>query len=175
MREHGIGAVVHFAGKIQVGESVRDPSLYFDHNVVRSLALLNAMRDEGVPNILFSSSAAVYDNARTVLIPESSAKERINPYGATKLVFEFALDAWQHAYGFHWSALRYFNAAGAHPDGTIRENHKPKTHLIPLAIDAALGAAPALRYSATTDTPDGTCVRDDIHVNDLASAHLASR
>ena len=173
MREHNVGAVAHFAGKIQVGESVRDPSLYFDQNVIRSLALLNAMRDQGVTNILFSSSAAVYGNARTVPIPESSAKEPISPYGATKLVFEFALDAWQHAYGFRWSALRYFNAAGAQPDGTIRENHRPETHLIPLAIDAALGTGPALSvFGNDYDTPDGTCVRDYIHVCDLANAHL---
>ena len=175
VREHKVGAVAHFAGKIQVGESVRDPAAYFDVNLVRTLRLLHAMRDGEVTACLFSSTAAVYGTPEAVPIPESARREPVNPYGATKLAIEFALDAWGGAYGLRWSALRYFNAAGAHPDGTLRESHRPETHLIPLALDAGLGAAPPLTvYGDDYPTPDGTCVRDYIHVQDLASAHLAA-
>jgi UDP-glucose-4-epimerase GalE len=170
---HDVGAVAHFAGKIQVGESVAHPDTYFDVNLVRSLALLEAIRDEGITSCLFSSSAAVYGTPAAVPIPEVARREPVNPYGATKLAFEFALEAWGTAYGLRWAALRYFNAAGAHPDGTLRENHQPETHLIPLAIDAALGVRPPLTiFGDDYDTPDGTCIRDYIHVTDLASAHL---
>ncbi len=172
---HQVGAVVHFAGKIQVGESVHRPDHYFDVNLTRSLALLESLRDENIKVCLFSSTAAVYGNPRTVPIPETAAREPVNPYGATKLAFEMALEAWGHAYGLRWAALRYFNAAGAHPDGTLRESHEPETHLIPLAIDAALGRRPPLTiFGDDYDTRDGTCIRDYIHVNDLASAHLAA-
>lgn len=175
MHEHHVTAVAHFAGKIQVGESVTDPAKYFDVNLVRTLQLLLAMRDAQVTSCLFSSTAAVYGNPESVPIPEAARREPVNPYGATKLSIEFALQAWATAYGLRWSALRYFNAAGAHPDGTLRENHEPETHLVPLAIDAALGNAPALKvFGADYETPDGTCVRDYIHVQDLASAHLAA-
>ncbi|MDQ3364984.1 MAG: UDP-glucose 4-epimerase GalE [Myxococcota bacterium] len=171
--EHGVGAVAHFAGKIQVGESVTDPASYFDVNLVRSLGLLRAIRDEGITACLFSSTAAVYGNPDSVPIPESARKEPVNPYGATKLAIEYALEAWDRAYGLRWAALRYFNAAGARPDGSLCENHEPETHLIPLAIDAAIGARPPLTiFGEDYDTPDGTCIRDYIHVQDLASAHL---
>jgi len=170
---HHVGAVAHFAGKIQVGESVAHPDVYFDVNLVRSLTLLEAIRDEGITACLFSSSAAVYGTPAAVPIPELARREPVSPYGATKLAFEFALEAWGTAFGLRWAALRYFNAAGAHPDGTLRESHQPETHLIPLAIDAALGVRPPLTiFGDDYDTPDGTCVRDYIHVTDLASAHL---
>jgi UDP-glucose-4-epimerase GalE len=170
---HQVGAVAHFAGKIQVGESVHHPDVYFETNLVRSLALLGAIRDEGITACLFSSTAAVYGTPRSVPIPETATREPVNPYGATKLAFEFALDAWGNAFGLHWAALRYFNAAGAHPEGSLRECHEPETHLIPLAIDAGLGVRPPLTvFGDDYDTPDGTCIRDYIHVLDLASAHL---
>ncbi len=175
VREHRVGAVAHFAGKIQGGESVRDPDTYFDANVVRTLRLLRAIRDAGVTACLFSSSAAVYGTPERVPISEAARREPVNPYGATKLSVEFALAAWGTAYGLRWSALRYFNAAGAHPDGTLCERHEPETHLIPLALDAGLGTAPPLQvFGADYDTPDGTCIRDYIHVQDLAAAHLAA-
>ena len=175
MRERRVGAVAHFAGKIQVGESVRDPATYFDVNLVRTLQLLLAVRDAGVGACLFSSTAAVYGTPAQVPIPETARREPVNPYGATKLSIEYALDAWSTAYGLRWSALRYFNAAGAHPDGSLRENHEPETHLIPLALDAGLGTAPALKvFGDDYDTPDGTCIRDYIHVVDLAAAHIAA-
>jgi UDP-glucose-4-epimerase GalE len=175
LRDHRVGAVAHFAGKIQVGESVRDPALYFDVNLVRTLQLLLALRDAGVTACLFSSTAAVYGTPERVPIPETAPRAPVSPYGATKLSIELALDAWSTAYGLRWSALRYFNAAGAHPDGTLRESHVPETHLIPLALDAGLGAAPPLAVFGTDyPTPDGTCIRDYIHVQDLARAHLSA-
>jgi UDP-glucose-4-epimerase GalE len=170
-----IGALAHFAGKIQVGESVRRPDTYFDTNLVRSLALLEAIHGEGVRACLFSSSAAVYGAADQASLPEGARREPVNPYGATKLAFELALEAWGHAFGLRWAALRYFNAAGAHPSGAMRENHEPETHLIPLAIDAALDRRPRLMiFGDDYDTEDGTCVRDYIHVLDLATAHLSA-
>jgi UDP-glucose 4-epimerase len=170
-----VGAIAHFAAKIQVGESVRDPATYFDVNLVRTLQLLLAARDAGVRSCLFSSTAAVYGNPETVPIPETARREPVNAYGATKLSVELALDAWAVAYGLRWSALRYFNAAGAHPDGTLRESHQPETHVIPLVIDAGLGTGPAITLFGTDyPTPDGTCIRDYIHVQDLAAAHLAA-
>ncbi|HEX2686122.1 MAG TPA: UDP-glucose 4-epimerase GalE [Kofleriaceae bacterium] len=172
---HHVGAVAHFAGKIQSGESVVRPDIYFEVNLVRSLALLDAIREEGITACLFSSSAAVYGRSEVVPLPELARREPINPYGATKLAFEFALEAWGNAYGLRWAALRYFNAAGAHPNGAVRENHEPETHLIPLAIDAAFGAHPPLTiYGDDYDTNDGTCIRDYIHVLDLAAAHLVA-
>jgi UDP-glucose-4-epimerase GalE len=173
--EHRVGAVAHFAGKIQVGESVQRPDYYFHSNVVKTLAFLEALRDEGVEACLFSSTAAVYGNPVSVPIPETAVREPVNPYGATKLTIEFALEAWEHAYSLRWAALRYFNAAGAHPDGTLRESHEPETHLIPLVLDAGTGARPPISvFGEDYDTSDGTCVRDYIHVQDLASAHLAA-
>ncbi len=172
-RDHRVSAVAHFAGKIQVGESVVAPELYFDVNLVRTLALLAAIRDAGVRVCLFSSTAAVYGNPARVPISEMSPLQPVNPYGATKLAIEHALEAWCQAYGLHWCALRYFNAAGAHPDGSMRENHEPETHLIPLVLDAGSNLRPPLTiYGDDYETPDGTCIRDYIHVQDLASAHL---
>jgi len=174
LREHGITAIAHFAGKIQVGESVKKPQLYFDGNLTKSLALLDAVLEALVP-FLFSSTAAVYGMPDEIPILETARKEPINPYGASKLAIEHALDAYGTAHGLRWGALRYFNAAGAHPDGTLREGHDPETHLIPLVIDAALGRRPPLSiFGDDYPTPDGTCIRDYIHVLDLASAHLAA-
>lgn len=175
VRDHRVGAVAHFAGRIQVGESVEHPEEYFDVNLVRTIALLAALRDAGVEVFLFSSSAAVYGEPSAGLLPEDARREPVNAYGATKLCVELVLDAWQRAYGTRWAALRYFNAAGAHPDGTLRESHEPETHLVPLVVDAGLRRAPALRiFGGDYETADGTCVRDYIHVVDLAEAHLAA-
>jgi UDP-glucose-4-epimerase GalE len=175
IRDRGVGAVVHFAGKIQVGESVKDPSTYYDVNVIRTLGLLESVRESDVRAFLFSSTAAVYGNPERVPIPESARLEPVNPYGATKLAVEHMLAAWEGAYGLAWAALRYFNAAGAHRDGTLREAHEPETHLVPLVLDAGLGRRPPLTIFGTDyDTPDGTCIRDYIHVEDLAAAHLAA-
>ena len=174
LREHRITGIAHFAGKIQVGESVKKPQLYFEGNLVKSLALLDVVLEAGCA-FLFSSTAAVYGMPDQVPITEAAAKAPINPYGASKLAVEEALRAYGAAYGLRWGALRYFNAAGAHADGSLREGHEPETHLIPLVIDAALGRRPALTVFGTDyPTRDGTCVRDYVHVNDLADAHLAA-
>lgn len=172
---YGVTSVVHFAGDICVGESVTDPARYFDRNVIRSLALLESVRSTHVRAFVFSSTAAVYGVPERSPIAETERYAPINPYGATKLAIEYALASYGQAYNINWAALRYFNAAGAHPDGTLRERHDPETHLIPLAIDAALGKVPPLVVHGNTyATPDGTCVRDYVHVQDLARAHLAA-
>ena len=166
-------AVVHFAGKIQVGESVKNPRLYFDVNLGRAMTMLEVLHARGVQQVVFSSSAAVYGEPQAVPIPESAPTRPVNPYGASKLAFEYVLDGYGKGHGTRWAALRYFNAAGADPEGRLREAHAPETHLIPLAIDAALGRGPALTVFGTDyPTRDGTCVRDYIHVVDLADAHL---
>lgn len=172
-RDHAVSALVHFAGKIQVGESVQKPELYFDVNMARSLRLIETVRQSGVTDLVFSSTAAVYGEPVTVPIPEHSATVPVNPYGFSKLAFEWVLRSYAVAHGLRFAALRYFNAAGAHPDGTLVERHEPETHLIPLVIDAARGKRPPLTLFGTDyPTPDGTCVRDYVHVSDLASAHL---
>ncbi len=175
LRDHRITAVVHFAGKIQVGESVGKPELYFDVNLIRTHALLDVIRAEG-PNIfIFSSTAAVYGMPDVTPIVESTPLAPINPYGMSKLGIEHALASYGVAHGLRWAAPRYFNAAGAHPDGTLRESHDPETHLIPLVIDAALGRrGPLTIFGDDYPTPDGTCIRDYVHVCDLADAHLAA-
>ncbi len=173
LRDHAITAVAHFAGKIQVGESVRRPREYFAANLVASLALLDAVVERGCA-FLFSSTAAVYGMPDAIPIAETAPLAPINPYGASKRGIEHALAAYGRAYGLRWAALRYFNAAGAHPDGSLREGHEPETHLIPLAIDAALGRRPPLTiFGDDYPTPDGTCIRDYVHVRDLADAHLS--
>jgi UDP-glucose 4-epimerase len=171
----GITAYAHFAGKICVGESVEKPAMYFDGNLVKTIALLDVVREHSPKAFLFSSTAAVYGMPDVVPIPEDARKEPINPYGDSKLSVERVLMAYGHAYKLPWAALRYFNAAGAHPDGSLRESHDPETHLIPLVIDAALGRrGPLSVFGDDYDTRDGTCVRDYVHVCDLASAHLAA-
>lgn len=171
----GATEIVHFAGKIQVGESVKIPSLYLDVNFVRALRLLEAARDAKIERFVFSSTAAVYGEPEVVPIPESSRTRPVNAYGASKLSFEFALEAFQIAHGVRFCAPRYFNAAGAHPSGKLREAHDPETHLLPLVLDAGLGRRPPITvFGDDYATPDGTCIRDYIHVSDLADAHLLS-
>jgi len=171
-KEH-VGAVLHFAASLLVGESVQEPRKYFWNNVVNTLHLLDAMLEAGVKRIVFSSSAAVYGNPQQVPIPEDHPKEPVNPYGETKLAMERALKWYGNAYGLRWVTLRYFNAAGADPDGELGECHGPEAHLIPLIIQAALGRRSHVEiYGTDYPTPDGTAIRDYIHVTDLADAHV---
>ncbi len=166
-------AALHFAGLISVGESVRDPELYYRNNVVGSLNLLQAMRAATVDRLVFSSTAAVYGEPDVVPVPESAPRRPVNPYGAGKAMTESMLEDFGKAYGLRSVALRYFNAAGADPDGDTGETHDPETHLIPLALDAAAGRrGPLMIYGNDYPTPDGTCIRDYIHVSDLAAAHV---
>jgi UDP-glucose 4-epimerase len=166
-------AAMHFASFIQVGESVTSPAKYYANNVAGTIGLLNALCERGVKRFIFSSSAAVYGEPRTSPIPESHATQPLNPYGRTKLMVEDLLPDYERAYGLKWVALRYFNAAGAHPDESLGERHEPETHLIPLALRAANGRLPHLTvFGADYPTPDGTCIRDYVHVCDLADAHL---
>lgn len=169
---HRADAVMHFAAWLAVGESVQKPIDYYQNNVVGTLGVLAAMRDAGVKRFVFSSTCAVYGEPERVPIVETLAKQPINAYGETKLTIERALPHLARAYGLQWVALRYFNAAGAHPSGTIGEDHDPELHLIPLAIRAATGGPPLMVFGEDYPTPDGTCLRDYIHVCDLAEAHL---
>jgi UDP-arabinose 4-epimerase len=169
---HRPEAVLHFAALAYVGESGEDPAAYYRNNVTGSLLLMDAMREAGVRNLVFSSSCATYGVPGSLPIREDAPQDPINPYGRTKLMVERALADYDRAYGFPHVCLRYFNAAGADPAGEIGEEHDPETHLIPLAIEAALGRRPALTvYGDDYPTPDGTCVRDYVHVEDLAQAH----
>ena len=166
-------AVMHFAAHAYVGESVTNPRKYFHNNVEGGLSLLNAALDAGVKKIIFSSTCAVYGEPAKVPIAENTPRQPVNPYGVSKLFFEQALEAYDRAYGFRFASLRYFNAAGADESGDIGELHDPETHLIPVALRAAAGLGPELNvYGSDYPTPDGTCVRDYIHVTDLAAAHL---
>jgi UDP-arabinose 4-epimerase len=175
MRRRRPAAVMHFAALIAVGESVQDPAIYYDNNVRGALNLLDAMRTCGVDKLVFSSTAAVYGLPETQPITEQAAKAPINPYGRTKLMIEQALADYGAAYGLRSVALRYFNACGAHPSGEIGEMHEPETHLIPRALMAALGQIEALDVMGQDyPTPDGTALRDYIHVCDLADAHVAA-
>jgi UDP-arabinose 4-epimerase len=172
LRRHEVEAVIQFAALIQVGESVREPRKYFRGNLVNTLNLLDAMVDAGVRNIVFSSTAAVYGDPIQVPIPEDHPLAPVSPYGDTKLAVEQVLRRYETAYGLRSAILRYFNAAGADPSGEIGEAHPEESHLIPLAIDAALGRRPPLQIFGTDyPTPDGTAVRDYVHVVDLAQAH----
>ena len=173
LTEHGIEAVMHFAAFALVNESVNDPSLYYQNNVVATLSLLEAMRLADVKKFIFSSTTATYGEPDQVPISEDTPQRPINPYGFTKLVIEQALADYAEAYGMGYAALRYFNAAGAHPDGTIGEDHEPETHLIPIVLQVALGQRDSITiFGNDYQTSDGTCVRDYVHVNDLADAHL---
>ena len=170
---HTITAVVHFAALIQVGESVRDPRKYWRGNVVNTLNLLDAMLDAGVRQIVFSSTAAVYGNPVRVPIPEDHPLAPVSPYGDTKLAIERVLQRYGQAYGLRSVVLRYFNAAGADPEGELGEAHPEESHLIPLVIDAALGRRPPVSiFGSDYPTADGTAVRDYVHVADLAHAHV---
>jgi len=173
MREKKIDAVMHFAAFALVNESVTDPSLYYRNNVIAALELLDAMREANVMRIVFSSTTATYGEPDLVPIPETTPQKPINPYGFTKLVIEQALADYAAAYGLAYAALRYFNAAGADPSGTIGEDHDPESHLIPIVLQVALGQRDKITiFGDDYATPDGTCVRDYIHVCDLADAHL---
>ena len=175
LRDNRIDAVMHFAAFALVGESVQEPAKYYRNNVVGTLSLLDAMRSVGVKRIVFSSTCATYGVPNEVPIRETESQEPINPYGFTKLVIEKALADYAHAYGFGYAALRYFNASGAAEDGSIGEDHQPESHLIPLIMQVALGQRDAISiFGDDYPTPDGTCIRDYIHVDDLASAHLAA-
>lgn len=166
-------AVIHFAAFAYVGESVSDPYRYYRNNVVGTLGLLEAMRQSNIDKIIFSSTCATYGIPDGNTIPESQAQKPINPYGHSKLMVEQILRDYDSAYDMRSIALRYFNAAGADLDGEIGEDHDPETHLIPLVLDAAAGRRANITVFGTDyETPDGTCVRDYIHVNDLASAHV---
>lgn len=168
-----VDAIMHFAAHAYVGESVTNPKKYFRNNVEGGLALLNAALEADVKTIIFSSTCAVYGEASEVPIAEDIPREPVNPYGVSKLFFEQALEAYARAYGFRYASLRYFNAAGADESGDIGELHDPETHLIPLALQAAAGKGPELKvFGSDYPTPDGTCIRDYVHVNDLASAHV---
>src|SRR4051794_17762091 len=173
LRSAGAEAVMHFAAFASVPESVADPSKYYRNNIVGTLNLLDAMRAAGARRIVFSSTAAVYGVPDVVPIPEDAPTRPINPYGATKLAAERALADYAAAYGLGTAALRYFNACGAAEDGSLGEDHEPETHLIPLVLQVALGRRDSIAVFGTDyPTPDGTCVRDYIHVEDLADAHL---
>jgi UDP-glucose-4-epimerase GalE len=172
IRQHGAGAVMHFAAWLDVGASVRDPAGYYRTNVGGALSVLDAMVAENVRHLVFSSTCAVFGNPVETPITESHPKQPINAYGETKLTIERALPHYETAYGIRSIALRYFNAAGADPDGELGEAHSPEIHIIPRAIDAALGRDRFQIFGTDYDTPDGTCLRDYVHVNDLASAHL---
>ena len=168
-----VDAIMHFAAHAYVGESVTNPKKYFHNNVEGGLALLNAALESDVRKIIFSSTCAVYGEPAKVPIAEDIPREPVNPYGVSKLFFEQALEAYDRAYGVRYVSLRYFNAAGADESGEIGELHDPETHLIPLALLAAAGKGTELKvFGGDYPTPDGTCIRDYVHVNDLASAHV---
>jgi UDP-arabinose 4-epimerase len=166
-------AIMHFAAFAYVGESVTDPGKYYRNNVVGSLTLLEVVRDHGIGQFVFSSTCATYGIPSQLPITEDTPQNPINPYGASKLMVERMLADFDAAHGLRSISLRYFNAAGADPDNEIGEDHNPETHLIPLVLDAASGRRKAITvYGTDYDTPDGTCIRDYIHVSDLADAHV---
>jgi UDP-glucose-4-epimerase GalE len=168
-----IEAVMHFAAHAYVGESVENPRKYFANNVIAAMTLLDSALDAGIRRFVFSSTCAVYGVPDRMPITEETPREPVNPYGASKLFFENALQAYSGAYGLRSVSLRYFNAAGADGNGEIGELHNPETHLVPLALAATTESAPALQiFGSDYPTADGTCVRDYIHVNDLADAHV---
>jgi len=172
LREHPVDAVLHFAAFAYVGESVIDPEKYYRNNVGATLQLLASMRKYGVKNILFSSSCATYGNPVYLPIDERHPQAPVNPYGASKRMVERILEDYRQAYGVRYVILRYFNAAGAHPDGSLGESHRIETHLIPLILKTLTGEQESVSiYGTDYATPDGTCVRDYIHVCDLARAH----
>lgn len=172
-RAYPVKAVIHFAASSLVGESEENPRLYYGNNVANGIQLLDAMLEAGVKKIVFSSSAAVYGEPLRVPMDEDHPAAPVNVYGTTKLIMENMMKKYDAVYGLRFASLRYFNAAGADPDGFIGEDHDPETHLIPLALDAALGRRKEITvFGRDYDTPDGTCIRDYIHVTDLAEAHM---
>jgi len=172
LRKYHPRAVMHFAAFAYVGESIEKPSLYYRNNVVDTLNLLDIMVELNVENFIFSSSCAIYGIPQKIPIEESAAQTPINPYGRTKFMVEKILEDYDKAYGLKFACLRYFNAAGADPEGEIGEDHAPETHLIPLVLDVAAGKRPKISvFGHDYPTEDGTCIRDYIHVMDLAQAH----
>lgn len=168
----GFDAVMHFASFIQVGESVQHPDKYYRNNLVNTITLLDAMRAHGVRRFIFSSTAATFGEPHYTPIDERHPQQPINPYGRTKWMVEQLLGDYDKAYGIKSACLRYFNAAGADPEGQLGERHEPETHLIPLVLQAASGRRPHISvFGRDYDTPDGTCIRDYIHIEDLCSAH----
>ena len=173
LKDKKIDAVMHFAAFALVNESVNEPSLYYRNNVIATIELLDAMIEADVKKFVFSSTTATYGEPDVIPIPETTPQKPINPYGFTKLVVEQALADYAHAYGLGYAALRYFNAAGARPDGTIGEDHAPESHLIPIVLQVALGQRDHITvFGDDYPTPDGTCIRDYIHIDDLGEAHL---
>jgi len=172
LRRHDVSAVLHFAAFLDVGESVRDPMRYYRNNVDGALGVIEAMLAESVPHFIFSSTCATYGEPLETPITEAHPQRPINSYGETKLAVERALPHFEKAHGLRSMALRYFNAAGADPDGEIGEDHSPEIHIIPRAIEAALGGPGLEVFGDDYPTPDGTCLRDYIHVTDLADAHV---
>ena len=170
---HAVDRIIHMAALCQVGESVEHPARYYDNNVRKSIVLLEGVRRNGIRGIVFSSTAAVYGEPDGVPIDEHHPKRPTNPYGETKWVIERALASYADAYGLRYVALRYFNAAGAHPSAELGEDHEPEPHLIPIVLRAARDGGPPVKMFGTDwPTPDGTCVRDYVHVVDLADAHV---
>ena len=172
MRQVRCQAVIHFAAFIAVGESMREPERYFGNNVAGSLSLLTAMLETGVKHIVFSSTAAVYGDPASSPIVETFPIHAVNPYGESKVMVETLLRWFDRIHGLTSVCLRYFNACGADPDGHLGEEHEPETHLIPLLLRAVVTGKPVTVFGGDYDTPDGTCIRDYIHVNDLAQAHI---
>ena len=173
LRKYDPTAVMHFAAYAYVGESVENPAKYYRNNAAGTLSLLESMKKCGIGRIIFSSTCATYGMPQHIPIPEDHPQNPINPYGRSKLMIEWILQDFAAAYGIKFVSLRYFNAAGADPDAEIGEKHDPETHLIPLVLDTALGKRDCLEiYGNDYDTPDGTCIRDYIHVTDLAAAHV---
>ena len=169
-----VDAVLHFAASAEVGESVRDPKKYFQNNITGSLALLDQVLNARVKYFVFSSTCAVYGRPRSIPIREDAARAAQSPYGFSKLAIEYALESYATAYDLRSVSLRYFNAAGADEEGRSGECHRPETHLVPLALEAARSGAELNIFGDDYDTPDGTCVRDYVHVTDLASAHVSA-
>ena len=173
LEQNQVSAVMHFAAYAYVGESVADPGMYYRNNLGGTLSLIEAMRESGVDRIVFSSTCATYGTPDSVPIQETAQQLPVNPYGETKLAIERALHWYGQAYGLRSVSLRYFNAAGADPDSETGELHEPETHLVPLVLQTALGQRPQIDiYGTDYPTPDGTAIRDYIHVQDLADAHL---
>lgn len=172
IREYQVGAVMHFAAWLAVSDSVTDPAGYYRNNVLGTLGTLAALVETGIRSFIFSSTCAVYGEPDTTPIRETNATRPINAYGQTKLAIEQALPHYERAYGLRSVRLRYFNAAGADPDALIGEDHSPEIHLIPRCIEAATGGRPLQLFGDDYPTPDGTCVRDYVHVTDLADAHV---
>lgn len=171
-KEYDIKAVMHFAASIEVGESVINPGLFYENNVSNTIGLLNVMRTNNVKKIIFSSSCAVFGSPQTITLCEEHPKKPLSPYGTTKLIVETILEDYRKAYGMEYVILRYFNAAGAWPEFGLGEQHEPETHIIPLLLRAALHRKPFTVFGTDYPTPDGTALRDYVHVRDIAQAHV---